>query len=168
MSSGKTHEKINILFFMVIAYVGVAGSLFPFYGWTGLLYAAVLTFGYWVGTYYMNPDLDIRSRPYNRWKWIRFIWIPYQKLGHRSIWTHGVLIGDVIRYAYLLGILAVVYGIMGSLLGTDMGAKWHWVMTTAWDYKTYVLAFFLGNCLSSLAHIIADHSSTGMKRFLRR
>lgn len=49
-----------------------------------------------------NGDLDISSRPYNRWWLLKFIWIPYQKIfHHRSIYTHGLFIGTIVRLLYI-------------------------------------------------------------------
>jgi len=49
-----------------------------------------------------NGDLDIDSRPYNRWWLLKMIWIPYQLMfEHRSIFTHGIIIGTIIRILYI-------------------------------------------------------------------
>ena len=167
MASGKTHEKLNILFFIGLVYLGLAGILFSVYGWMGIVHALILGYGYWIGTYYMNPDLDIKSRPYRRWKWLRFIWIPYQKLGHRSIWTHGIIIGDIIRYVYFIGLVLLVYWGLALMLGTNITPKIDWTKGFVLEHKLYFMMFFAGNCLSSLAHIIADHSSTGLKKMFK-
>jgi len=56
-----------------------------------------------------NGDLDINSRPYNRWFVFKMIWIPYQLMfKHRSIWTHGLVIGTIVRILYL-GIIPFIY-----------------------------------------------------------
>ena len=56
-----------------------------------------------------NGDLDIESRPYNRWLFLKIIWIPYQKIfHHRSIFTHGLIIGTVIRILYLMAIPLII------------------------------------------------------------
>jgi uncharacterized metal-binding protein len=49
-----------------------------------------------------NGDLDTNSRPYNRWWLFKMIWIPYQLMfDHRSIFTHGLIIGTIIRILYI-------------------------------------------------------------------
>jgi len=44
------------------------------------------------------------------------IWIPYQLMfKHRSIWTHGLIIGTVIRITYLVVIPVIILLIKGNL-----------------------------------------------------
>lgn len=57
---------------------------------------------YLLGGLMFGPDLDIYSRQYQRWGIFRWIWRPYQQtLRHRSFWSHGFLIGTILRLLYL-------------------------------------------------------------------
>ena len=47
------------------------------------------------------PQLDVTSKPFYRWSFLRFLWIPYQNIPHRSILSHGLIIGTLIRVLYI-------------------------------------------------------------------
>jgi uncharacterized metal-binding protein len=64
-----------------------------------------------------NGDLDTNSRPYNRWFIFKMIWIPYQLLfKHRSIFTHGLIIGTLIRVIYVGIIPLTIFAFRGEFL----------------------------------------------------
>ena len=103
MPAGKTHEKINFLSLYILIFTGLLIFSYVVYGLFGVCLALLFCFGFTFGTYYFGPDLDLPSRPYYRWKGLRFIWKPYQKfVAHRSVWSHGLVIGDIVRVVYLL------------------------------------------------------------------
>ena len=57
----------------------------------------------------LSNDLDISSRIYRRWGPFRIVWYPYQRLlPHRSMWSHGLFIGPVLRVVYLYVMLELV------------------------------------------------------------
>ncbi|WP_448563121.1 metal-binding protein [Trichothermofontia sp.] len=102
MPLGRTHDRITLwsLPFIVGFTLGAtrSGNL------TLLVAGAFLFSGLMFG-----PDLDTRSRQYKRWGWLRWLWLPYQKsLRHRATWTHGFLIGTLLRVAYLMGCIALM------------------------------------------------------------
>jgi len=83
MPDYKTHELINILALVLIVIIALYTrptlSLIPF------------CVGYCFGTFLVSPDLDIVSRPYNRWSVFRIFWWPYKKLfKHRGVSHHCV------------------------------------------------------------------------------
>jgi len=106
MPSGKTHDKISIVFLpvlLVILYF-IGFSLMPI---------IIITISYLFSSFMFNGDLDIKSRPYRRWGPLRFIWLPYQStFSHRSIFTHGFFLGTAIRLIYLLFIPIIILFIM--------------------------------------------------------
>lgn len=158
MSNGKTHEKVNIMY--LVAIVTIVLSFFA-WDWKATL---VMVAGYVVGTYWMNPDLDIRSKPYNNWLFLKFIWRPYWKLGHRSIWTHGYVIGDVIRYLYLFLWFLLVSYLMTFFTPLTVEGNVAWLKAILIQNQHYLWIFFIGNALSSAAHIFQDHLSSAFKR----
>lgn len=165
MPSGKTHEKVNFWFLYLLFFLIINTYSFTQWGWNGFSISLLFCTGYWFGTYFLNPDLDLKSRPYYRWRKLRFIWIPYQKtFSHRSFWTHGILIGDVIRILYVLILLFVPYSIflaLGSLKSQDINQ--HFIQF----FFTYIEQFtglFVGVTLASLVHIVADHSVSYAKK----
>src|SRR5262245_13724437 len=99
MPNAETHDRITYLL-IPVAFVG-AHSLWGNLGMSLLATAAMVFSGLMFG-----PDLDLHSRPYRRWGPLRFIWKPYQALlPHRSKYSHGPILGTVIRVAYFLLIL---------------------------------------------------------------
>lgn len=162
MASGKTHEKINLfvlfalifIWFYVIFKFSAKESLFE------LLFPGIL--GFVVGTFYLGPDLDIVSRPYNRWGFLKFIWKPYQKFfKHRSIFTHGIILGDLIRFLYLFATLALPMILLIYILS---GVNYFKTITSMLLFNSSVVAFLLGIVSSSAAHTITDFVSSRVKK----
>lgn len=153
MSSGKNHEKINVVVLVVLL---LGSSLFQSLTITGYFVFGIC--GYVVGTYYLNPDLDIVSRPYMRWGLIRFIWFPYRKLiVHRSVLSHGHLIGDILRHCYLIIVMSPF--LISIITSNPL------FLSFLKENLIYYISFFIGNCISSSIHIGSDHISTNLKKF---
>jgi uncharacterized metal-binding protein len=58
---------------------------------------------------FLSNDLDTQSRIYKRWGPLRVVWYPYQRLvAHRSMLSHGILIGPLLRVLYLYVMLELV------------------------------------------------------------
>lgn len=92
-----------------------------------------------------NGDLDVESRPYRRWFILKFIWLPYQSMfPHRSIFTHGLIIGTVIRLLYLGLIPFLVILFKGEL------------QVLASIPLNVMLLSFIGLELGSAIHTISD------------
>ncbi len=164
MPSGRTHDRITL--------------------W-GLPFVTGLTFGQTqsgnitlivVGSYLFSglmfgPDLDIYSRQYQRWGYFRWIWIPYQKtLRHRSVLSHGPIIGTTLRILYLacwLGILGIfLLGI--AQLVWDVGWSWQLLVQLAkrslTQHPAEWIALYLGLELGAISHVISDWGSSAYKR----
>lgn len=169
MPAGKTHEKINTIFLhMVIFGAAQVGSYLRF-GMDGLIASLLVVSGYLFGTYCFGPDLDIKSRPFYRWGVFRFVWKPYQKMfHHRSFWTHGVLIGDIVRVVYLLPWLLIPY----SAFYIVAQAQWKQVHEFLWratqTHDVKIGCFLLGVVAASTLHIAADKWSSFFKRRKRK
>jgi len=121
-----------------------------------------------------GPDLDLLSRPYKRWGYLRWIWIPYQKmLRHRSILSHGPIIGTALRLLYL----AIWLGILGIfLLGTAQlvwDVRWSWqllaqaVKASVAQYTSEWLAVCIGLELGAMSHCLSDWFGSTYKRINR-
>lgn len=165
MPSGKTHERINVLSFYFLLFSSVLIGSFYLFGNTYSLYIGLFVFSYFFGTYYLSPDLDTKSAPYYRWGKLRFIWYPYRKLfRHRSFWTHGFVIGDVIRVLYLGIILFLVYSIVLTTLNGDASTRNIELIHSFHNRMELFLVGLSGLILASTLHIISDHLSTSMKR----
>lgn len=91
----------------------------------------------------LSNDLDTYSRPYRRWGPLRVLWYPYQRLvGHRSILSHGVLVGPLLRVLYL-------YAMIEALLF----AAYHGAVLTG--YSTQVAQAGLRITASVLPYLVA-------------
>ena len=102
MASGRVHDRATLL---VCFPFGLA--VWPLLG----AKAAVLGgAAFVIGGLWLSPDLDTRSRPLRRWGPLRWIWWPYRQLiPHRSLFSHGPLIGMALRLLWLLGVIALVW-----------------------------------------------------------
>ena len=136
---------------------------------TGAMLFAGLMFG---------PDLDLHSRPYQRWGPLKLLWKPYQAaLSHRSKLSHGPLLGTVIRVVYFL----IVFSAFGATLLYIRTAYVHgentaWVdefsllrqdLVTFWDQteRQYFHGLFAGLWLGALSHTTADITWSTIKRW---
>ena len=101
MASGKQHDNATCfwclpfcLFLSLIA--GLANGLIG-----GLAFA--------IGGLWLSPDLDTRSKALKRWGPFKGLWWPYRKLiPHRSLFSHGPLIGTGLRLVYLMSWTALL------------------------------------------------------------
>jgi len=106
----------------------------------------------------LTPDLDIiGSRADGIIRRTGFIpsviwgllWYPYSTLiPHRSIWSHGLLIGTAIRIIYI--------SIPLLILGLSL------------DPQPYLIRGFIGLTISDNIHIGADYLVTGIKKLIRK
>jgi len=71
---------------------------------------------------YMSPDIDLwNSRATKVWGCLRFVWAPLSwAVKHRSRKSHSILVGTLIRLAYLLNLVwivttAAIYLVAGTL-----------------------------------------------------
>lgn len=110
MATGKTHDKVTIMLIplVVFAFVFINNSFFNNLG-DIITYTILGIATYVFGGYMFSGDLDIISAETRRWGYLKFIWVPYQKLfDHRSIFTHGFILGPIIRLLYLYGTILLL------------------------------------------------------------
>ncbi len=168
MPSGRTHDRITIWALPFVAGVTFVQTQS---GNLTLLVAG----GFMFGGLMFGPDLDIYSRQFQRWGFLRWIWIPYQKsLRHRSFLSHGPIIGTTLRVLYLgtiAGILVIIFLLVAEKLGNG---GWGWqvlgktVGQTFWRYGTEFLALFLGLELGAMSHSLSDWSGSAYKRMQKQ
>ena len=98
MPNSKTHDKITLIASPLI----VLGTTLIT---SNLKIIIIIYLSYLFASLMFNGDLDTNSKPFNRWHILKIIWIPYQLLfSHRSIFTHGIIIGTIVRIIYLITI----------------------------------------------------------------
>ena len=123
-----------------------------------------------------GPDLDIRSIQFKRWGWLKVIWTPYQRmLRHRSLFSHGPILGTCIRVLYLLFVIAWVAIFVVGLAQLFFGFTWNWRdfvenqfhSLTHRHYKE-TTALFIGLELGGMSHSISDFISSSRKKHLKK
>src|SRR5687767_2221855 len=98
MPSGKTHDAITLILAAPTFAVTYAVARDA---WLSTL----VTTGFLFGGLMFGPDLDTISKPYSRWKFARFLWVPYRSFfKHRSRWSHGLIFGTLLRVVYFMGV----------------------------------------------------------------
>ncbi|MFN7414520.1 MAG: metal-binding protein, partial [Dolichospermum sp.] len=91
MPSGQTHDRITIWSMPVVASITLVST-------HSSNMTLLVAGGFMFGGLMFGPDLDIYSRQFQRWGFLRWIWLPYQKsLRHRSFLSHGPIIGTTLR-----------------------------------------------------------------------
>ena len=138
MASGRNHDRSILFASPIVGIIGVSYSIE-----VGIVAAAA----HIVAGLYLSPDLDLVSKPYKRWGWLRWIWVPYQKLipCHRHWLSHGVIVGSIVRLLYLAALLLPLWVIFPGL------RQVHWAIT--WEKA---IAFLVGVELSALNHLLLD------------
>ncbi|MEH2358701.1 metal-binding protein [Nostoc sp.] len=164
MPSGRTHDRITMYALPFV--VGVT-----FWQTRSSNATLLVAGGFLFGGLMFGPDLDIYSVQFQRWGFLRWIWLPYQKsLRHRSFLSHGPIIGTILRVLYLgclLAILAIFVLTIAEKLGNlsftwqDLGGT---VGRSLVDYDTEYIALFVGLELGAMSHSLCDWGGSAYKR----
>lgn len=153
MPSGKTHVKINITLLLGILlslHTNFMKSHIP-PEYTEFDTIAIFSFAFIFGTYYLSPDLDIKSDPLKRWGILKHIWWPYQKIFKHRGKLHHPLSGPIIIIS-TVGLFIIIPVI--KLFNLDI---------TSIPTK-YTISLLTGIVVSIEAHIITDAIYTKLKR----
>jgi uncharacterized metal-binding protein len=166
MPSGRTHDRITL---WSLVPIGGLTYLFVREGrLTLIVIGAFLFSGLMFG-----PDLDIYSVQYKRWGIFRWIWLPYRSLiGHRSTFSHGLIIGTILRIIYLLACcLAIAFPAIG-IAQLIWGFDWNW-QTAIGNViqrvnRQEAIAFVVGLELGAMSHSLSDWLGSAYKRNVKR
>ena len=172
MPNSPTHD--------LITFVTAAGADVAYYRLSphpDLTLATLFTAAYIFAGYACAGDLDLNSTEYHRWGPLRFLWLPYQKLvPHRSWVSHGLILGGVIRVAYLAIVTTCVFWVSlwaYSRLGPHVSASEFtsngWTTLNHWIHMhpSQTCAVLSGFILAGSAHSLSDFVYSTMKRRLR-
>ncbi|BAQ60309.1 uncharacterized metal-binding protein [Geminocystis sp. NIES-3708] len=165
MSSGKNHDRITWICLPLILTIFLVFTKrfdFSFLASLGFLFSGLM----------FGPDLDIYSIQYQRWGFLKFIWLPYQKtLKHRSFFSHGFIIGTIIRICYLSFILLIFFFLFLAIANLFVFGEWHWqkYMINTYSivknkYWQELLFLFIGLELGAMSHYVADYISSLLKK----
>ena len=101
MPSGRTHDAITFL-------LAVPAGVVVYLVTRDIGSVAFVGLAFLFGGLMFGPDLDTVSRQYSRWSVFRFLWFPYRSFfPHRSRFSHGLILGALIRVVYLMGIVTL-------------------------------------------------------------
>ncbi len=164
MPSGKNHDRITWICLPLIILISLLIIKSP--NLTVIVGMAFVFSGLMFG-----PDLDIYSQQYKRWGWFKFIWRPYQKaLKHRSFFSHGFIIGTLIRVLYLFLVLFFCAIFIVAIAQIIAGFSWHWqkIFILSYtnltnQYPSEALALFVGLELGAMSHYLADEIASRLK-----
>jgi len=168
MPSGRTHDRITLYSLPFV--VGVT-----FWQTRSSNATLLVAGGFLFGGLMFGPDLDIYSVQYQRWGFLRWIWLPYQKsLRHRSFLSHGPIIGTTLRVLYLGCLLAVLAIFVLAIAQKLWNLSFTWqelgktIGRSLLDYDTEYVALFLGLELGAMSHSLSDWSGSAYKRFQKQ
>ena len=140
MPNGKTHDIITFVCTPIV--VGAT-----WYFTRNVKTTAIMLSLFLFSSFMFNGDLDTPSAPYNRWWIFKMIWIPYQLMfHHRSVFTHGLIIGTVIRVLYLTAIPMIILSFKGN-------AHFIWNID-----KHFLILLLIGLESGAAVHTIADYT----------
>jgi len=160
MPDGRTHDSLTLVTasFMTPISLGLIFESNP--GQAALFLGSYLLSGL-----LFSDDLDISSIEYKRWRLLRFIWLPYQKLvPHRSWLSHGLIVGPALRILYLAAIFTFsLWALLtalsrllpldaGGALGSLLGA----IGQSFIDHPDWWAVAFAGFVLGGVTHSVAD------------
>jgi len=120
----------------------------------GLIAGVITAAAFLVGGLWLSPDLDTRSNALHRWGPLGGIWWPYRRLiRHRSIWSHGPLIGTASRLLLLLAWTLLVSVLIPSISPILVLTN---LQNTLQQYPLQATAMLLGLEASVWLHLIQD------------
>lgn len=179
MPSGRTHDSITLWCLPPLSFLG---------WWLtqdGLL-VLILCGCFLFSGLMFGPDLDIYSQQYKRWGLLRWVWLPYRRsMSHRSVLSHGVIVGTVLRVAYvatLVMLVGIAIYFLWSIWQQLLGNVPYWqAMFQPWitdhiqglsrslrqDLHLW-LAGFIGLELGSISHSMSDTVWSSIKRYRRQ
>ena len=173
MPNARTHDAIT---YAIIPITYIAAQMY----WGDHATSALATVAMLFSGLMFGPDLDLNSQPYKRWGPLKFIWKPYQSaLSHRSTFSHGPVLGTMIRIIYFLAIFSVLGATVLYLRHRFIHLQqttWEAEFTTIRDDlftmwrrtdQLYFWGIFGGLWLGALSHTTADIVWSTIKRRLR-
>ncbi|MEB3283083.1 MAG: metal-binding protein [Lyngbya sp.] len=165
MPSGRTHDRITL--WCLPAVTGLT------YGQTRSSHLTLIVAGCFLFSGLMfGPDLDIhRSYHFQRWGWLRWLWLPYQKsVRHRSFLSHGPIIGTAVRILYLT-VWAAILAVPVVLVAPSVWeVQWslsevaRMILRSLSLHSKEWLAIFLGLELGAMGHYLSDWTGSAYKR----
>jgi uncharacterized metal-binding protein len=161
MPSGRTHDRITLWLLPLIV---IFSYLITRNGDLTLLCSG----GFFFSGLMFGPDLDIYSLQFKRWGIFRVLWLPYQKLiNHRSLLSHGFIIGTAIRVFYLTFWLFILAALVIAIAQLFFGFPWNWqsFIRQQWQllihtYPRGTISLLVGLEFGAMSHYFSDKISS--------
>ncbi len=116
MPGYNTHRLFNYTAFIVASAIICMMNL-PF---LNLVQFIVLGAGFFIGTEFITPDLDIESTVIKRWGVLGVIWLPYQFFFKHGRSSHNIVYGAIVRLLYIGIIILGVYYLLFRTFPSNM------------------------------------------------
>ncbi|MEP6946953.1 MAG: metal-binding protein [Acidobacteriota bacterium] len=169
MPSGRTHDAITFFLAVPTAVASYAVTL-------SVTSALVIGAAFLAGGLLFGPDLDTVSRQYTRWLFFKWLWFPYRHFfKHRSRFSHGLVLGALIRVIYFMGVLTALSFTAVYIWAAYNGGKvpnlaeithvWHtigdFIRSHLGDHFMWFV--FLGLWLGAASHTFTDLAGSFIK-----
>src|SRR5262249_29050034 len=174
MPNARPHDALT---YAIIPLTFIAAEFY----WGDHATSAIATVAMLFSGLMFGPDLDLDSKPYRRWGPLKFLWKPYQvALPHRSVLSHGPVLGTIIRIVYFLIVFSLfaatllyarhryVNGAQNTWLGEFDTLKSDLFALFDKTDSRYLWGAFAGLWVGALAHTTADIVWSAIKRRRRR
>jgi len=135
------HRIFNYIVFIVIALILYFGNIFSFS--PGMLLAIFL--GFYIGTEFVTPDLDVDSAAYKRWGRLKILMLPYKWLFKHRQSSHNIFYGAIVRILYISVIILGFYYLIFKSLPQEFTFSY-----------VYVIIFLIGIIIANALHVILD------------
>jgi len=149
MASGSSHDRAALMLALP----------FGLLCWPALGPMAALIGGlaFLLGGLWLSPDLDTHSNATRRWGPLRVLWRPYRRLlVHRSLFSHGPLLGSAGRLLYLAA-LVMGMGLLARPLGGPAIGELAGPLLRLWQtHRPLLLTALAGLEASAWLHLIQD------------
>jgi uncharacterized metal-binding protein len=170
MPSAKTHDAITFMLAAPAAAAAYAGT------WHASA-ALIVGLSFLFGGLMFGPDLDTVSRQYSRWGLLRWLWFPYRSFfKHRSRFSHGLILGALLRVFYFAGVITLVVFVLGYVYATYAGGRMPQLadINTVWRpvggfVNSYLgggefyLLSFVGLWIGAASHTLTDIAGSFVK-----
>ncbi|VVB56167.1 Uncharacterised protein [uncultured archaeon] len=135
------HRIFNYIVFIVVALILYFENIFSFS--SGMLLAICL--GFYIGTEFVTPDLDVDSAAYKRWGRLKILMLPYKWLFKHRQSSHNIFYGAIVRILYISVIILGFYYLIFKSLPQEFTFSY-----------VYVIVFLIGIIIANALHVILD------------
>jgi uncharacterized metal-binding protein len=141
MPGYNTHRIFNYIIFIAIAFILYSENIFTLS--PGILLAICL--GFYIGTEFVTPDLDVNSAAYKRWGRLKILMLPYKWLFKHRETSHNIFYGAIVRIMYISVIILGFYYLLFKSLPTELDLS-----------PFYGVIFLIGIISANALHVILD------------